>query len=673
MELPLDHFRLLGISPSFGYDRVLQALKHRLDTPPEDGYSSATIDARAELLRISAGLLSDPQRRHQYEQTLTNFQDAGGDRIPTIDIPSPLHVGGLLLLLEAKQPFEAFEAAVDLLQENKVNVVDPGDKADLGLLACVAARTAAWDVWNQRLYEQAADILRKALHILESESSQLSWQEHLQNDLIKLRPYRILDLLSRDLASAQARQQGLELLRELIEERGGLEAEDDPHMSAADFQNFLKQIRTYMTVSEQLDLYEGWSSRGSTSAEFLCAYAMAASGFQQRKPERIRQALDRITAMPVQGLEPEQACLLLLLGRTGEAQGRIRSCSDPELSRWLAAHATDPLAGLCAFCRDWLGKQVLPGYRGMDPVVDLDAYFVDSDVQNYIEAEDQRRLFKAESDESGESAPSHKQEQVAVELPNANVVGRDFPGSFPFEPHALESVPPEPAVPSLAPSPDQVPHRDKPSAPVAGRAGRRRKTLRSRSLPGGIIIAALVGGGLWIWGSSRQPVPLASGSGPQAGEPAPPDQPEVPPSPLQVAQAAEVLDKTAIAILLEAWLQLKAEVLSGSAESGEIDAERLGRITQLATPAQAEAVRYQRQQLYRGNQRLQVSATPRNIAVLKQRPDQITARVSLEYAEETIDAEGTTTDRLGPLRMSNDYVFSRTAAGWKLHGFTGSR
>lgn len=674
MELPLDHFRLLGVSPGVGYDMVLQALKRRLDTPPGDGYSAATIDARAELLRISAGLLSDPQRRYQYELALTSFQDAGPGQIPTVEVPQPLQVAGLLLLLEASQPLEAFEAAMDLLQGHKVASVDRDGAADLDRLVCIAAHAAAWDVWNQRLYEEAADILEKALRVFANQSrpSPHPWRQRLQSDLVKLRPYRILDLLSRDLAASREREQGLELLRELIEERGGLDAEDDPQMSPVDFQSFLKQIRTYMTVSEQLDLYEAWSRRGSTSAEFLCVYAMAACGFQQRKPEHVRQALARINAMPVEGLEPEQACLLLLLGRTEEAQSRIESCHDPALSRWLSAHANDPLAGLCAFCHDWLSKQVLPGYRGMDPVVDLDAYFVDRDVQSYIEAADQEGLWTDEHGEKvdidGTDLTADGQEEAVKPSPDAGEADHDAARVLQFEPPALGQG----RLETATPYPDPPPDRNKPRAAAGSRARRQRRISQPEVLWGLVLIAGL-GGGFWLWGSRQPPAAVTPTPSQPEPETAQQPEPEMPLTPLQVAQAAEILDGMAVKVLLEAWLQLKSAVLAGSTRGAGISAEQLNRLTQLAAPNLAEAVRNQRQQLRRNGERLDVQARPTVITVLEPRPDQLpdqtTARVVLEYTETTIDAQGTATGRSGPKTFSNDYVFARTSVGWKLQSF----
>ena len=59
MELPIDHFRLLGVSPTTDSETVLRTLQQRLDRAPDQGFTHDTLQARAELLQASAELLSD--------------------------------------------------------------------------------------------------------------------------------------------------------------------------------------------------------------------------------------------------------------------------------------------------------------------------------------------------------------------------------------------------------------------------------------------------------------------------------------------------------------------------------------------------------------------------------------------------------------------------------------
>ncbi|MEN9387572.1 MAG: hypothetical protein RLZZ255_548, partial [Cyanobacteriota bacterium] len=111
MELPIDHFRLLGVSATTDSETVLRTLQQRLDRAPDQGFTVDTLQARAELLQSSAELLSDEERRHSYERELTAIADTGAGAIAALDIPPSREVGGLLLLMEAGQAQEAFEAA----------------------------------------------------------------------------------------------------------------------------------------------------------------------------------------------------------------------------------------------------------------------------------------------------------------------------------------------------------------------------------------------------------------------------------------------------------------------------------------------------------------------------------------------------------------------------------
>ena len=67
LELPIDHFRLLGVGPTTDAQSVLRTLQQRLDRAPDQGFTEETLQSREELLRASADLLSDADRRLVYE------------------------------------------------------------------------------------------------------------------------------------------------------------------------------------------------------------------------------------------------------------------------------------------------------------------------------------------------------------------------------------------------------------------------------------------------------------------------------------------------------------------------------------------------------------------------------------------------------------------------------
>lgn len=104
MELPIDHFRLLGVSPSANAEEVLRAFQLRLDRPPKQGFTYEVLAQRAELLRLSADLLSNPAERQSYELAL--IEGSSG-----FDLSSNREVAGLLLLWESNASFQAFKLA----------------------------------------------------------------------------------------------------------------------------------------------------------------------------------------------------------------------------------------------------------------------------------------------------------------------------------------------------------------------------------------------------------------------------------------------------------------------------------------------------------------------------------------------------------------------------------
>ena len=57
MELPLDHFRLIGVSHSATSEEILRAFQLRLDKTPNEGFTYEVLTQRSELLRQTACLL----------------------------------------------------------------------------------------------------------------------------------------------------------------------------------------------------------------------------------------------------------------------------------------------------------------------------------------------------------------------------------------------------------------------------------------------------------------------------------------------------------------------------------------------------------------------------------------------------------------------------------------
>ena len=99
------------------------------------------------------------------------------------------------------------------------------------------------------------------------------------------------------------------LLDELVVARGGLEAADvdgdqPGSLSQEDFESFFHQIRRFLTVQEQIDLFSRWFEAGAADAGFLTVLALTAAGFSRRKPEFLEQARERMQTLANADLDP---------------------------------------------------------------------------------------------------------------------------------------------------------------------------------------------------------------------------------------------------------------------------------------------------------------------------------------------------------------------------------
>ncbi len=385
MELLIDHFRLLGVSPSADRSAVVRTLQVRLEHPPEDGFTQEALLQRSELLKTSSDLLSDTDKRKEYEVAL--LEGAAG-----LEISSSREIGGLILLWEAKCPHEAFKQSFKSLRPPQTPALGSGREADLTLLASLSCRSAAIQDQEDRRYESAATILQEGLRLLQRMGKLPDVRVQIEKELDSLLPYRILDLLSRDLGDEVSHQEGINLLDLYVTRRGGLEGQrslgPNLDLDQTEFERFFQQIRSFLTVQEQIDLFNNWHKSGSRDSAFLGILSLVAAGFSRRKPVLLEKARRRLQRINLKGLDsmPLLACIDLLLADLVKVQERFRLSPDQGLADWIDTFPGDELAAYCEYCRNWLRKDVLPGYRDIDAKrVDLEAWFADRDVQTYIE------------------------------------------------------------------------------------------------------------------------------------------------------------------------------------------------------------------------------------------------------------------------------------------------
>ena len=664
MDLPIDHFRLLGVSPSTDAQGVLRTLQLRLDRVPHGDFSPETLQARAELLRASADVLSDAERRTAYEMELTRLADPGSTLQPALEIASARQVGGLLLLMEGGQPLEAFELASRCLQQNQAPMVGSAREADLSLLAGLSCLAAARELEEQRRFEAAARTLQQGLELLQRLGRRPELRETLHGQLERLTPYRVLDLLSRDLVASEERREGLALLDQLVQRRGGLEGDGDPHFSSADFQSFFHQIRAFLTVQEQVDLFSRWGDGGSEAADFLATIALTASGFAQRKPERIAEARDRLLRSEREGIEPLMANLHLLLGEADTARSSFERGASQELREWVASKSSDPLGQLCAYCSDWLVRDVLPGYRDLEAEPDLVAYFSDRDVVAYVEREDQRRgrtyLSPSPSLQPAGAASFSDFEPLSPLDPLPPLLGGDIGSrSTGFSP---------------LPHPEGLEETDGEAEPDEEGPPGRPWPPRRWLVAGAATLMVLIGGP-WLL-RQRQPAPTPgpsppapSTAPPSAARPSPPSPPaaapQAPEAPSIEAGAPTIRPLTAITPdeagiqrLLENWLAVKTAVLKGEPMPLGLDRiAREGPMALLARERRSDAARGQ-------TQRIEVRIT--DLSLTERSPRRIVAVTRLRYSDRRLDADGKVVERTAPVELRNGYVFGRDGDSWRL-------
>ncbi len=390
MELPLDHFRLIGVSPSATAEEILRAFQLRLDKTPDEGFTYEVLAQRSELLRLTADLLTNAESRKNYEDLVLN--GASG-----LEFSSNREVAGLILLWESGSPKEAFKLTRKALQPPQTPALGSSRELDLTLLAALTSRDSAIKEQEQRCYSNAADFLQEGIQILQRMGKMSELRQNLEDDLSALLPYRILDLLSRDLSDTETHKKGILMLFNYICKRGGIEGNDkfekDEILDQNNFEAFFEQVKSFLTVQEQIDLFLNLQKRGSKEAGFLAFSALVAKGFAKRKPEKLFEAQKILKNLNISELDimPIIGCIDLLLANVDKAEERFFGSTDNNLKEWLDSYEGENLDAICLYCKNWLENEILKGYRDIAiDEVDLDSWFEDRVIQEFIEKEEKK-------------------------------------------------------------------------------------------------------------------------------------------------------------------------------------------------------------------------------------------------------------------------------------------
>jgi curved DNA-binding protein CbpA len=426
VRIPLDYYRILGLPLAASEEQLRQAYGDRIVQLPRREYSQAAITSRKQLIEEAYVVLSDSKERKAYDKLyLAHAYTPDGnkdvsvaveDRIAanrenidtrtlSIEVNQDELVGALLVLQELGEYEQVLKLGRPYLvnKNNSSNHnFDNGasnstfdtasERPDVVLTVSLACLELGREQWQQGHYENAAISLETGEELLAREGMFPSVRSEIQADLNRLRPYRILELLALPEEKTSERRQGLQLLQEILEERGGIDGsgDDQSGLSIDDFLRFVQQLRHYLTVNEQHRLFEAESKRPSAVATYLAVYASIARGFTQRHPALIRQAKQMLTRLGKrQDVHLEQSLCALLLGQTEEATRALELSQEYEALAFIretSQDSPDLLPGLCLYSERWLQNEVFPHFRDLGKQsASLKDYYADQQVQSYLE------------------------------------------------------------------------------------------------------------------------------------------------------------------------------------------------------------------------------------------------------------------------------------------------
>lgn len=414
MRIPLDYYRILGVPIQATDEQLNQAYGDRSLQLPRREYSERAIATRKQLLDKACKVLSDPQQRAEYdlqflesvteknEQIQTDgeplltetetIQKSARDRyIPYLEIASQQFIGAMLILQELGEYDLVIELGTARLEQGEQES-EQAAKNDIALTIALAYLELSREQWQRREYENAAILGTKGLELLEKEKLFANVREDIRTDLYRLRPYRILELLALSQDKIVERRTGLQLLKEMLQARQGIDGRGDDcsGLSVDNCLRFIQQIRVYLTAQEQQELFEVEAERPSAVAKYLAVYALIARGFAHKQPALIVRARELLKQLSQrQDVYLEQAICALLLGQTQEASQALEGSQEEETLAFIKQQsegAPDLLPGLCAYGERWLQTEVFSHFRDLaTQKASLKEYFADAEVEAYLD------------------------------------------------------------------------------------------------------------------------------------------------------------------------------------------------------------------------------------------------------------------------------------------------
>ena len=419
MRIPLDYYQILGVPIQATADEIERAYQDRIQQQPRQAYSATALEARQQLLAVARDILCDPERRAEYDAHFLSppperesapiqlpqterpsWQSHGSEdaATPWIEVRDDRVVGALLILQELGECERARGIAESRFRDRYYPSTEAAgwetasERGDLVRVLAVAYLESSRESWRQGQYERAARLGQQGWDLLTREGLFGDLKQAIAADLAKLRPYRILEAVSQSGEGSWRKHQGLQLLREMLEARGGIEGSDrdGSGLDADAFLLFVQQLRPYLTAAQQQTLFDAEAQRPSATAAYLAARAQIARGFAYRQLGAIAGAQTLLARWErEQEVGLEQAVCALLLGQTDRAHQAAERIADPDVAREIRRNsvgAPDWLPGLCAYSESWLRTQVFPHFQDLaQQAASLKDYFADERVQWELE------------------------------------------------------------------------------------------------------------------------------------------------------------------------------------------------------------------------------------------------------------------------------------------------
>ncbi len=439
MRIPLDYYRIIGLPLQATADQIEQAYQDRLRQTPHSEYTPTTLAGKKELLELAYQVLSDPEQRSEYDANYllttytSNMEAEESIALPQIqseeevvgmtmqtqklEVETPQQfLGALLILYELGEYQRVRNLAEWALNQADVHAINgepslpqlpdftPPMQGDLLLTLALACWELGRELWRQEQYEAAAEAVGRGEEVLR----QWDLFPHLRLEMVaelnKLSPYRIFELLSQRDLYKDAVKKGLTLLQEMIDKRGGIDGEKPDHsgLDVDEFLHFVQQIRDYLTVAEQEELFSQEAQRPSGVAKYLAACACLARGFAYLEPHyilRSQQFLQQLeeeyqqkTNHPADVYLEESICALLL-GDTEKALSLVAKSQETDSIAQIESYgdqgedSSDLLLGLCNYAQEWLETVLFPKFLDLtDETANLKDYFASDSVQQTLES-----------------------------------------------------------------------------------------------------------------------------------------------------------------------------------------------------------------------------------------------------------------------------------------------